>query len=221
MLFSHVWHSEEPLASLHEEGFVDALGRRLFVRSWIPEHDTRAALVAVHGFHSHGSYYQQLASHLSVRGIAVHALDLRGHGKSAARRPDIRLFSQYHDDIDALMRFCRVRQPLSPLFLIGHGAGGVAASLYALTRQRDLAGLICESVALDLPASTTLFGCVRALALIAPTLPVQRKPARTVAALIRARNRLKSSLAQLCHCPSHPPWLRGHCDAAVRERTHA
>ena len=185
------------MASLHDEAFIDSVGGRLFVRSWVPQHDARAALVVVHGFNSHGGYYERFAIHLAAHGIAVHALDLRGHGKSAARRSDIRQFSQYHDDIDALMRFDRVRQPLPPLFLMGHGAGGVAASLYALTRQRDLAGLICESIALDLPASATLFGCVRALALIAPRLPVQRQPARTVAALIRARNRLKSSLAQL------------------------
>jgi len=185
------------LASLHDEAFIDSSGGRLFVRSWIPQRDTRAALVVVHGFNSHGGYYERFAIHLAGRGIAVHALDLRGHGNSAGRRLDVGDFSQYLDDIGALMNSDRVRQPMLPLFMLGHGAGAVAVSLYALMRQRDLAGLICESIALDLPASTTLFGWVRALALIAPRLPVRGEPARTVAALIRARDRLRSSLGSL------------------------
>jgi alpha-beta hydrolase superfamily lysophospholipase len=188
MLFSPLRPAGEPLASQYEEAFIDSVEGRVFVRSWIPQNDTRAALVVLHGFHSHGGYYERFAMHLAAHGVAVHALDLRG---------DALHFSQYLDDIDALTYSVRVRQPLRPLFILGHGAGAVAASLYALTRQRDLAGLICESIALDLPASITLFGCVRALALIAPRLPVRGTPAQAVAALIRARNRLKSSLGQL------------------------
>jgi acylglycerol lipase len=185
------------LASQYDEAFIDSGEGRLFVRSWTPERETRAVLVVVHDFNSHGGYYERFAIHLAGRGIAIHALDLRSHGKSAGRRLDVRHFSQYLHDICVLMYSDRVRQHVLPLFMLGHGAGAVAASLYALTRQRDLAGLICESIALDLPASATLFGWVRALAMIAPWLPVQRQPARTVAALVRARNRLKASLVRL------------------------
>ena len=185
------------MASKYDEAFIDSVDGRLFVRSWTPQPDARAALAIVHDLNSHGGGYEQFALHLVERGIVVHALDLRGHGKSAGERQNVRHFSQYLDDIDALMSSDRVRQPFLPLFMLGHGAGGVAVSLYALMRQRDLAGLICESIALDLPASTTLFGWVRALAMIAPRLPVRGLPARTVAALVRARNRLRSSLAHL------------------------
>jgi alpha-beta hydrolase superfamily lysophospholipase len=197
MLFLHLRPAGEALASKYDEAFIDSVGGRLFVRSWTPQPDARAALVVVHDLNSHGGGYERFASHLVERGIVVHALDLRGHGKSAGERQNVRHFSQYLDDIGALMNSDRVRQPLLPLFMLGHGAGGVAVSLYALTRQQDLAGLICESIALDLPASATLFGWVRALALIAPRLPVRGAPARTVAALLRARKRLRSSLAQL------------------------
>jgi len=119
----------------------------------------RATLIAVHDLNSHGNYYERFAIHVAARGIAVHAIDLR--------------LSQYGNDIDALMHAER------PLFLLGHGAGAVAVSLYALTRQRDLSGLICESIALDLPAVVTLLGWLR------------------TPALNRARNRLRSSLEQL------------------------
>lgn len=185
------------MASKYDEAFIDSVDGRLFVRSWIPQADARAALVVVHDLNSHGGYYERLAIHSAERGIAVHTLDLRGHGKSAGERQHVRHFSQYLDDIGALMGSDRVREPFLPLFLLGHGAGGVAVSLYALTRQRDLAGLICESIALDLPASATLFGCVRALAMIAPRLPIWGTPARTVAALVRARTQLRSSLVRL------------------------
>jgi acylglycerol lipase len=197
MLFVHLRPAGEALASNYDEAFIDSVGGRLFVRSWIPEPDARAALVVVHDLDSHGGRYERFAIHLVERGIVVHALDLRGYGKSAGERQTVWHFSQYLDDIGAMMKSDRVRQPLLPLFMLGHGAGGVAVSLYALMRQRDLAGLICESIAVDLPASATLFGSVRALAMIAPRLPVRGTPARTVAALVRARNQLRSSLAQL------------------------
>lgn len=197
MLSSHLRPAGEPLAPLHDEAFIRSSTDRLFVHSWMPRRDARAALVVVHDFNSHAGYYERFALYLAERGVVVHALDLRGHGKSAGRRLDVGDFSQYLDDIGALMNSDRVRQPVLPLFMLGHGTGGVAVSLYALVRQPDLAGLICASIALDLPASATLFGWVRALALIAPRLPVQGAPARTVAALIRARDRLRSSLTRL------------------------
>jgi alpha-beta hydrolase superfamily lysophospholipase len=156
------------LASQYEEAFIDSVGGRLFVRSWNPQSAARAALVAVHDFNSHGGRYERFAIHLAEHGIAVHALDLR--------------FAHSVDDIDALMRSDRVRQRSMPLFVMGHGAGAVAVSVYALRRKGSLAGLICESIALDLPVSAALFGWVRV---------------RHFAAFIRARSRLRSSLAQL------------------------
>lgn len=43
------------------------------------------------------------------------------------------------------------RQPGLPVFLLGHSAGGVLACLYALDHQNELAGLIVESFAFELP----------------------------------------------------------------------
>ncbi len=94
---------------------------------------------------------------------------------------------------------------------MGHGAGAVAASLYALTRQRDLAGLICEIIALDLPASATLFGCARALALIAPA--TRPTTAGTDRCRIDSRPQPAEVIARTTvAAAAHPARLGGHCD---------
>jgi alpha-beta hydrolase superfamily lysophospholipase len=174
------------------------------LRSWEPQCDARAVLAVVPDWRGHSGHYERFATVMVAHGIATHVLD-----------------SQSLEEISVLTSASRVRHPLLPVFLLAHGTGAVAASRYALPRQHDLAGLICESIALDLPASTTLFGLVRALARIAPGLPIRgtsnerysrdesfverlnrdpfsgRQSARSIAALDGARKLLKSSLAEL------------------------
>ncbi len=205
------------------EEFIESDDRqRLFVRSWRPDHNVRAALAIVHGFNSHGGYYGNFARAMATRGIATYAVDLRGRGQSSGRRFEVRQFSDYVDDVHALVSTIRAREPSQPVFMLGHSAGGVVACEYSLSHQQNLAGLICESFALEVPAPAAVLRIVRALALIAPRVPVltlsnalfsrdvrvvahmnndslirkERQPARTVAAMVRASTHLRTSFVQ-------------------------
>ncbi|HEY5809655.1 MAG TPA: lysophospholipase [Povalibacter sp.] len=207
----------------NNEEFIESGDRQqLFVRSWRPDHNVRAALAIVHGFNSHGAYYEHFANAMANRGIAVYAVDLRGRGQSSGPRFDVQQFSDYVDDVHALVSTVRAREPSRPVFLLGHSAGGLIACEYALYHQQDLAGLICESFALDVPAPAAVLRIVRALAIIAPRVPVltlsnvwfsrdesvvarmnndvlikdERQPARTVAAMVRASTHLRTSVAR-------------------------
>src|SRR3990172_13210604 len=51
-------------------------------RSWTPKTPSRALVIFVHGFTEHCGRYEHVAQALVARGVAVHALDLRGHGRS-------------------------------------------------------------------------------------------------------------------------------------------
>ncbi|MET0232938.1 MAG: lysophospholipase [Rhodanobacteraceae bacterium] len=207
----------------HEEFIESVDGHRLFVRSWQPVSEPRAMLAIVHGFHSHSAYYERFAGIMADAGIATFALDLRGRGRSSGARYFVRQFSEYVEDIEAFVCVMRARAPAPPLFLLGHGAGGLVASWYAVVHPRVLAGLICESLALEVHTSGLRMRLVRALAFIAPRLPVlrlrseqfsreeqvvhrmhadplirhERQSASTVAELDRAASRLRGSLPEI------------------------
>lgn len=207
----------------HEEFIESVDGHRLFVRSWRPLPEARAMLAIVPGFHSHGAYYERFAGILARAGIASSALDLRGRGRSSGTRCFVRRFAEYVEDITALVAAIRARVPAPPLFLLGHGVGGLAACSYAVVNQRILAGLICESFALEVPAPAVGVPLIRALAFVAPRLPVwrlrsgqfsrdeqavdrmntdpliqhERLSALTLAELFRAGSRLRASLQEI------------------------
>ncbi len=46
----------------------------------------------------------------------------------------------------------KAREPGLPMFLLGHRAGGVIACGYTLEHQDQIAGLICEDFAYQVPA---------------------------------------------------------------------
>jgi acylglycerol lipase len=107
--------------------------------------------------------------------------------------------------------------------MLGHSAGGVVACLYTLDHQGELAGLICESFAHELPAPDFALAVFKGLSHVAPHahvlhLPNERfsrdpkaveamnndpliaqetQPTRTMAAMVRADKRLSS----LCRKP--------------------
>lgn len=203
-----------------EEFIESAEGHRLFVRSWQPLQEASSMLAIVHGFNSHSAYYERFAGIMAHAGITTCALDLRGRGRSSGPRCFVRQFAEYVSDIEAFVSALRARAPALPLFMLGHGVGGVAACLYALDHPQDLTGLICESFALQVPAPGAEVHVLKALAFLAPQLPVlrlrnaqfsreplflermdtdpliqrERQPARTLVELMRASSRLRASL---------------------------
>ena len=110
-----------------------------------------------------------------------------------------------------------------PVFLLGHSAGGVVSCIYTLDKQAELAGLICESFAFEVPAPDFALAAIKALSHVAPRLPVLKlknedfsrnpqavlalnsdpltagevQPAQTVAALVRADERLEKEFPRM------------------------
>lgn len=199
-----------------EETFEGAGGLRIFFRSWRPAGKARAAVVICHGFNSHGGHYGWVAEQLAADSLAVYALDLRGRGRSGGRRFYAEEVADYVGDLAALVKLAKAREPGLPVFLLGHSAGGVISCIYTLEHQAELTGLICESFAFKVPAPDLALALVKGLSHVAPGLPVlklknadfsrdpkavqalnddpliagETQPAKTVAALARADERL-------------------------------
>ncbi len=200
-----------------EESFESAGGLKIFFRSWQPEGTPRAVVVICHGVNSHGGQHAWTAEQLVKAGHAVLALDLRGRGKSDGERFYVEDVADYVSDVAGTIRIAKSRHPGLPLFLLGHSAGGVVSSVYTLENQAELAGFICESFAFQVPAPGFALAAIKGLSHIAPRLPLlklknedfsrdpqmvaalnsdpltahESQPAATVAALVRADERLR------------------------------
>lgn len=133
----------------HETGTLEGRGgTSLFRQAWLPDDGRpRAALINLHGLGDHGGLYPALSDWLVPRGIAVHALDLRGHGRSSGRRAYLRDWRDYRDDLDAFVQLVGATAPGRP-FLLGNSLGGLVVLDYALHHGERLAGVIAAAPAI-------------------------------------------------------------------------
>ena len=199
------------------EDWIEEEGRpRLFVRQWEPTGPVRASLVICHGVNSHGGQYLGAAQAFADRGFAVTALDLRGRGRSEGERYFVEKIGDYVSDLSRAIEYGRAVHPDLPLFLLGHSAGGVTATSYALDYQERIAGLICESFAFKVYAPDVALKLLEGASHLIPHVHLLRlkmedfsrdpdwvaqlnadplckdevQPVQTVAALARADERL-------------------------------
>lgn len=206
-----------------EETFDGKGGLRIFLRSWTPESAPRAVVIICHGVNSHGGQYLWPAGELVKKGHAVFALDLRGRGKSDGERFYVDDIADYVADVAGVVKIAKARHPGLPVFLLGHSAGGVVSATYTLDNQAELAGFICESFAFQVPAPGFALAAIKGLSHFAPRLPVLKlknedftrdpvalaalnadpliaheiQPAATVAALVRADERLREEFPKI------------------------
>lgn len=134
-----------------QQRIVHPDGTGITLHSW-PVADAKAVVVLQHGFNAHGVHMQWPAEQLNAAGYTCYAVDLRGRGTSDGRRFYVERFDNYLADLQLAFDRARADHPGLPIFLIGHSAGGVIATSYALKHQAQLAGLVCHSFAFRVPA---------------------------------------------------------------------
>ena len=192
-------------------------GLRIFFRSWRPKEKARALVVIVPGFNAHGGYYTWVAQQFAAMGLTVCAVDLRGRGNSDGERFYVKDFDDYASDVASVVALAKSREPGLPLFLLGHSAGGVVSCLYTLAHQPEMAGLICESFAFQLPAPDFVLAVFKGISHLAPHAHIlhlknetfsrdsnvvqalnddplvgqETQPSQTMAAMVRADERVK------------------------------
>lgn len=95
-------------------------------------------LVLLHGSGWHSQYFLPLAEFISTENLAqVYTPDLRGHGRSPARRGDIDYIGQFEDDLAEFIVMIKEDNPNSKLILGGHSSGGGLAVRFAGSRYRS------------------------------------------------------------------------------------
>ncbi len=164
----------------HNEGYLEvphsrARGSsRLYRQSWLPDGDPRASILLVHGLGEHSGRYAYLARHCTDRGLAVHALDHYGHGRSDGHRGFVERFSVFLDGVTAVLDALILEQPRTPRFLLGHSMGGLIAASLLSERQSDFRACVLSGPALksDAAPPALVMVLVRLVAAIAPTVPL-------------------------------------------------
>ncbi|MFQ5417755.1 MAG: alpha/beta hydrolase [Myxococcota bacterium] len=141
----------------------------LLHRSWLPAEPERVLLV-VHGLAEHSGRYDHFGAWFAARNAAVHAYDQRGHGRSAGVRGYVRRFSEFLDDLDAVLRYVRGLHPGLPVCLVGHSMGGLVVSAFTRERQPDVAAVVTSGAALKLRPDVST-GSVRMARLLSRVLP--------------------------------------------------
>lgn len=213
----------EASGGVKEESIDGGGGLKIFVRSWRPASQPRAVVVICHGVNSHGGQYLWTGEQLAGHGFATYALDLRGRGKSEGERFYAEHVADYVGNVAAVVKLAKSREPGLPVFLLGHSAGGVVSCTYTLDNQAELTGLICESFAYQVPAPGFVLSIIKGLSSFLPRLPVlklknedfsrdpkavqalnndplianEAQPAKTVAALVRADERLTKEFPKI------------------------
>lgn len=208
------------------ESFEGKGGLKIFLRSWQPAEAPRAVVVICHGVNSHGGQHAWAAEQFVGKGLAVYALDLRGRGQSEGERFYVEDIADYAADVAGTIAIAKARHPGLKVFLLGHSAGGVTSATYVLDHQDELAGFICESFAFQVPAPGFVLAAIKGLSHVAPHLGVlklknedfsrdpewvaklnadpytqnETQPAATVAALVRADERLRAEFPTI-HIP--------------------
>ena len=131
---------------MHETGHFSTMSAvSLFEQHWLPEAPIRAHVVLLHGFGDYSGRYAYVAERLNAAGLAVHAYDQRGHGRSPGRRAYITHFEVLLDDLDDFLEHVRPSFGDTPWFFMGHSMGGMVLARYAETRTCHARGMIFRS----------------------------------------------------------------------------
>jgi acylglycerol lipase len=227
-----------------ESGARSRDGIELATYIW-PAPDTRAHVLLIHGVAEHAGRYEHVASRLGRAGLAMHAFDLRGFGRSGGHRAYVDRWPKYHDDLEG--RFTELRRTADgrPIVLYGHSMGGLIALGYVLADPPrplpDLLVLSAPAIDATVPAWKRRLADILGVAVprfaIANTFPkgvlssdpavetryladplaVHRTTARLGLEFFREQERVKRALAAGGALPMKTYVLHGEDDRLVPE----
>ncbi len=170
-------------SSRHERSFEGVGGVRIVYDVWEPDDDDpRGVVVLCHGYAEHARRYDHVAQRFGESGLAVYALDLRGHGRSGGKRVYLRNISEYTEDFRTLVGIAAAEYPELKIVVLGHSMGGGVVFAYGVEHPDDYAAMVLSgpAVAAQDGVSPVMVFVAKALGQILPGLPVEQLPTDAV-----------------------------------------
>jgi alpha-beta hydrolase superfamily lysophospholipase len=170
-------------SSRHERSFEGVGGVRIVYDVWEPDdEDPRGVVVLCHGYAEHARRYDHVAQRFGESGLAVYALDLRGHGRSGGKRVYLRNMSEYTEDFHTLVDIAAAEYPELKVVVLGHSMGGGVVFAYGVEHPDDYAAMVLSGPAVDAQdgVSPVMVFVAKALGQILPGLPVEQLPTDAV-----------------------------------------
>jgi lysophospholipase len=134
-------------------------------------------LAVLHGYGDHAGRFVHFMQWMADRGVACHAIDFRGHGRSTGRPMYIERWEEYLEDLTAFLATeeLATTPTAPPLFVLGHSHGGLVAVAAAMEQRLHCRGLILSAPYLDLkmpvPLHKRIVGVIGSW--LFPSLPVR------------------------------------------------
>ncbi len=145
------------MTDTQREWTIDRPGESgLHVRTW-EDPAARAVVCVAHGLGDHAGRFEHVGRALSARGIAVHSLDLPGHGKSGGPRGHIRGWSEFYGALAALVERVSPEGDPRPLGLIGHSMGALVALDWAIAHPSRTRALVLSAPPFELAMKPLVF----------------------------------------------------------------
>lgn len=122
-------------------------GLELPLRAWRPKGQTKAVLIALHGFNDYGKSWETPGQFWASQGLATYAYDQRGFGQTD--QPGLWHGGQtLVEDLKDVVTLLRRRHPGLPVFVVGESMGGAVAMIAMADSEPPLIdGLILSAPA--------------------------------------------------------------------------
>lgn len=153
------------------EGFLDYPDRSR-IRYRLSNRPSSVSTILLHGLGERLEMYDYLYPAFEKAGIALHALELRGHGESSGAHKYISDFELYVKD---LKRFITSFLKESTPYLIGHSTGGLVALRTAEDTRFPIRGLVLTSPLVEMKLNPVLRFMLPVFSMLAPKLIIPDK----------------------------------------------
>jgi alpha-beta hydrolase superfamily lysophospholipase len=136
----------------HQEGtFKGIRDATIYYQCWLPEGESKAVLLIVHGLAEHSGRYMNVVNYFVPLGYAIYGVDHVGHGKSGGTRVHVERFEDFTDTLKIYFDMVRNWQPDKPIFLVGNSMGGLIGPVYLLDHQAELTGAVLSGPSVKVP----------------------------------------------------------------------
>lgn len=159
-----------------ERTFDGVGGVRIVYDVWTPDTTPRGVVVLAHGYGEHARRYDHVAEAFGQAGLAMYALDHRGHGRAGGKRVRVRHMKEFVADYRTLVATARKENPGIPLIVLGHSMGGGIAFAYGVAHpdEYDLMVLSGPAIAAHTGVSKAKAILGKAVGSILPDLPIEQ-----------------------------------------------